>query len=96
MQLYRSQTDPDRAPTTDEAIQALWNRWVPNSVTYDYRVKQDCNHESCVVEFDEVEAQGMDSYEVQKRWPRWHGPCPECGVNLIKYATASHYIMGDW
>lgn len=35
--------------------------------------------------------------EVRARWPRLNGLCPKgCGYNGIAYASADHYIYGDW
>jgi hypothetical protein len=46
--------------------------------------------------FDPIAAQGMQAYEVRKRWPRGSGVCPDCGCSGIFYASAAHYIAGDW
>lgn len=55
---------------------------------------ETCNHG---ITFDEEESEGLDEYEVQRRWPRLHGACPwGCGYVGIYYASAMHYIMGDW
>jgi hypothetical protein len=59
-------------------------------------VKSTCNHDGVVVNFDEVKAQGMNPYEVRKRWPRFFGKCPDCNCNLIKYASMAHFVYGDW
>lgn len=53
-----------------------------------------CDHG---VVFDEKNADGLDEYEVRKRWPRLHGPCPKgCGFVGIAYASTLHFVMGDW
>jgi hypothetical protein len=56
----------------------------------------DCTHPSVVVAFDEAAARGLDEHEVRRRWPRFMGTCPDCGCQLIKYASFAHYIAGDW
>ncbi len=55
-----------------------------------------CRHEAIVVAFDEEAARGLSVAERQHRWPRFEGTCFECGTRLIKYASAMHYVMGDW
>jgi hypothetical protein len=55
-----------------------------------------CEHQNCVVLFDPVAARELSAYEVQTIWPRFDGQCPDCGVYLIKYASAEHYTFGDW
>lgn len=55
-----------------------------------------CPHDSAPVEFDEKASAGLSSNEVRKRWPRFWGRCPDCGEQLIKYASFAHYIAGDW
>jgi hypothetical protein len=55
-----------------------------------------CKHPRCAVAFDEDAARNLSAEEVQRRWPRFHGTCPDCGAGLIKYASFMHYAMGDW
>lgn len=55
-----------------------------------------CRHPRCTPAFDADAAQGLDEYEVRRRWPRLMGECPDCGQHLISYASAEHYIAGDW
>ena len=55
-----------------------------------------CKHEKCCPEFNSEEAKNLDSYEVRKKYPRFMGACPDCGSQVIYYASAEHYIMGDW
>ena len=57
---------------------------------------ETCEHPKCLPKFDEKAARGLDEFEVRKRWPRFDGKCPDCGALLIQYASAMHYIMGDW
>jgi hypothetical protein len=55
---------------------------------------KDCDHG---VTFDRIAAKGLSAAEVQKRWPRGWGVCPKgCGFDGIAYASAEHFIMGDW
>lgn len=55
-----------------------------------------CDHTSIKVSFDEQAAAGLDASEVKRRWPRFSGRCPGCGVLVIMYASYAHYITGDW
>jgi hypothetical protein len=59
-------------------------------------LNKDCKHESIKVNYDSDVAKNLTSYEVKKLYPRFQGACPECGQHLIKYASAEHYIAGDW
>lgn len=55
---------------------------------------QPCTHG---VVFDELKADGLDSYEIRRRWPRLSGKCPlGCGFSGIAYASYNHCLMGDW
>jgi len=58
--------------------------------------QKNCNHASCRVEFDKEAAEGLDEYEIRKRWPRFEGICPDCGAQLILYASPEHFVLGDW
>lgn len=56
-----------------------------------------CNHpRTPVPAFDEVAARGLSAEEVRRRWPRGEGPCPDCGVPMITYASGAHFAYGDW
>jgi len=55
-----------------------------------------CPHEKVMPEFDAKAAYNLDAYEVRRRWPRFEGNCPDCGERLIAYASAAHYVAGDW
>jgi len=44
------------------------------------------------VTFDPMAARGLTANEVRQRWPR--GQCQDC--KTIVYASAAHYIEGDW
>lgn len=55
-----------------------------------------CPHASIIVTFDPDAAEHLSVEEIRKRWPRFHGTCPDCGCTLIKYASMAHYIYGDW
>jgi hypothetical protein len=58
------------------------------------RTSGDCDHG---VEFDYAAAAGLDAYAVRRRWPRLMGVCPKgCGYSGIAYASAEHYVCGDW
>ena len=57
---------------------------------------QKCEHKNLNVAFDSSAAKAMDSYAVRSTYPRFHGPCPDCGEVMIGYASFEHYIAGDW
>jgi hypothetical protein len=56
----------------------------------------DCDHVYPMPEFDEAAAKFLTPAEVRKRWPRYDGPCPNCGQRILSYASLSHFICGDW
>lgn len=33
---------------------------------------------------------------VRRRWPRIDWRCERCGARVILYASAEHFIAGDW
>jgi hypothetical protein len=76
--------------------------WQPAAVIEDGRprggviMSTDCRHPGTVPVFDNLEAAGLSAEEVRRRWPRFDGPCPTCGVHVIAYASVAHFIMGDW
>lgn len=60
------------------------------------RRQSACEHPDTLPPFDADAARGLDEREVRRRWPRFEGPCPACGALVIGYASAAHYIAGDW
>lgn len=56
----------------------------------------ECEHANVEVHFDPVAARKMNVAEIRKTFPRFYGKCPDCGCDLIKYASYVHYLMGDW
>jgi hypothetical protein len=58
----------------------------------------DCDHPRCVPPngFDAAAATALTAEEVRERWPRWWGPCPDCGGHVIGYKSRSHAYAGDW
>lgn len=57
------------------------------------RDRETCDHG---VTFDTA-GLDMEAHEVRRRWPRLHGVCPKgCGFQGIAYASAAHYVAGDW
>lgn len=56
----------------------------------------ECKHENLPVTFDEEAAAGLPAQEIRRRWPRFHGPCPDCCQRMIGYASQMHYYAGDW
>jgi hypothetical protein len=55
-----------------------------------------CPHARVMPTFDAIEARGLNSAQVRKRWPRFKGECPDCGDRMIAYASFEHYMAGDW
>jgi len=58
--------------------------------------RASCKHARCTVAFDRAAAAGLSAARVRKRWPRWDGPCPDCGLRMLKYASSDHFFYGDW
>lgn len=56
----------------------------------------ECDHAASMPKFDKIAAEGLGSYEVRERWPRFMGNCAECGQMVILYESFEHYLMGDW
>lgn len=57
----------------------------------------NCEHSGAAVTFDlDVARKLPTSSEVRQLFPRFCGICPDCGTQLIKYASAEHYVLGDW
>lgn len=61
---------------------------------------EECRHEVCTPHYDaeqmRIDAETMDVLSFQKKYPRFDGNCPDCGVHLISYASYDHYLMGSW
>lgn len=56
-----------------------------------------CDHSMAPApQFDKEAARSMSTSRIRTVFPRFDGPCPGCGVRLIKYASWDHYIYGDW
>lgn len=55
-----------------------------------------CEHKNVIPEFDEDDARDLSPIEVRKKYPRFFGTCPDCGSNVIAYASFEHFIAGDW
>ncbi len=55
-----------------------------------------CAHIRVMPTFDEEAARGVSDAEVRRRWPRFDGVCPDCHGRWIIYASAMHFVMGDW
>jgi len=58
--------------------------------------KKKCEHNNLPVEFNPEEAKGLTDSQVRIRFPRFYGPCPDCGEVMIGYASFEHYTAGDW
>lgn len=59
-------------------------------------VKPPCAHAKVMPNYDDKDFEGLDEFEIRKRFPRFHGECPDCGARLILYSSTLHYVMGDW
>lgn len=59
-------------------------------------MSEDCKHKLVVPNFDKEKASKMTEDEVRKIYPRFSGVCPECGHNVIVYASPEHFFAGDW
>ena len=55
-----------------------------------------CDHPRTIPAFDAEAALGLDPFIVRRRWPRFHGPCPDCGVTVCGYASVAHFEAGSW
>lgn len=55
-----------------------------------------CGHPRTLPPFDEAAARGLSAEEVRRRWPRFWGACPDCGAQVITYASVGHFVAGDW
>lgn len=58
--------------------------------------KKECGHLAVVPPFDGQAAEGLPSWRVRERWPRFFGVCPDCGEKVICYASTAHCLAGDW
>ena len=63
-----------------------------------YLAAGGCPHKKCVPEYDSerVKKENMSAEEVRRLYPRFFGNCPDCGAQLIQYASFEHYLAGDW
>lgn len=55
-----------------------------------------CKHANLPVKYDAADCAGKDEHYVRKHYPRFSGNCPDCGVQIIGYASQEHYYAGDW
>jgi len=55
-------------------------------------LRQDsCRHESVMPKYDDEIAKNLTRQEILKKYPRYDGPCPDCGQLLILYASPEHF-----
>lgn len=57
---------------------------------------KECTHEKVTPTVTDEQLKGLDAGEVRARYPRFVGKCPDCGTELIAYASRYHYMAGDW
>lgn len=62
-----------------------WTNW------FEPREDDSCQHESVMPEFDPEDAENLSYEEVLKKYPRFHGVCPDCNQQVILYASAAHF-----
>jgi hypothetical protein len=78
----------------DDTIKGMFE---PFEKPYDDHIPSNvCKHLKCLPEFDKSTAQKMSVSEIRKAFPRFSGICPDCGNNVMVYASYEHYLMGDW
>lgn len=68
-------------------------------MSYRVNAKQDCDHANCRPQFNEGEAWRLLEHgteTIRRRFPRFQGPCPDCGMVIVAYASYLHYVLGDW
>lgn len=56
----------------------------------------ECKHESVMPTVTDEELRGLSAREVRTSYPRFFGTCPDCGQELILYASYMHYLAGDY
>jgi hypothetical protein len=83
--------------STDTMVTRVMRRpekelWVPQE-PFD---SVSCTHENIVVPFDITLAEHMNQQMVRDTFPRFHGPCPRCGITVTIYASKLHKISGGW
>lgn len=54
-----------------------------------------CAHRRLAPRFDPDAASALSAGAVRRRWPRDWGECPDCGEQVIVYASAEHFVAGD-
>jgi hypothetical protein len=55
-----------------------------------------CKHNNLPVKYDAEDCKDKDDAYVREHYPRFYGPCPDCGEVMIGYASFEHYVAGDW
>jgi hypothetical protein len=63
-----------------------------------YLAAGGCPHSKCMPQYDseKVKKENMSPERVRELYPRFCGQCPDCGEQLIQYASFEHYLAGDW
>lgn len=90
-----AQPTPPREPGTPNRKERRARDYAPDRKGTN---RGPCTHPKVAPSFDveAARAGNLSSSEVQRRWPRFHGTCPDCGLSLILYASFDHYTWGDW
>lgn len=55
-----------------------------------------CEHTRCNPVYDDEVAKTMTSTEIRRIYPRFEGACPDCGLQLICYASREHMLRGGY
>ena len=53
-----------------------------------------CRHPRCTPAFDPRDA-ALPVEVVARRWPPFHGRCPDCGARVTAYASVEHVVALD-
>jgi hypothetical protein len=83
----------------EEMRQESVDRVEKNRLEYEaYLAAGGCAHSKCIPIYDSerVRKKIMSAEEVRRLYPRFFGNCPDCGQQLIQYASFEHYLAGDW
>jgi len=58
---------------------------------------ENCTHSRMrPPDFDLNEAREMSAHDIQLKFPRYQGECPDCGKFLTIYASPEHRNAGGW
>ena len=55
-------------------------------------VKPPCEHAKVMPNYDDKDFDGLDEFEIRRRFPRFHGECPDCGARLIRVLRIAFWL----